>query len=330
MNPITISKWTAVARSSELRRRPLPVSLHGVPLVLFRAGGELHCLTDRCPHRSAPLSGGAVVDGAIECPYHGWRFAGSGQCTAMPGLIGEVPRSLVPRHAVCERDGLVFVSLDRDPGTPYSGSLAGTGAISMMLENRVQSTLAEVAENILDATHTHFTHKGILRGLSTRRYRVSVTVTGGNGWVEARYEGEPRQDGLVSRLLEGERSISVGRFIAPGIAELEFWGGRGPNLVTTFHLRQHGPDEVRGIGVLTGPRQGGLGWLKGKLFLPLFRIAVDQDQRILSTAHRRRTQLPEIRQMIGPLDVLRPHIDAILAGHRPTVADQPVTLVMEL
>ena len=308
----------------------MSVSIGGVPLVLFRARGELHCLTDRCPHRSAPLSGGAVVEGAIECPYHGWRFDGSGRCIAMPGLIGDVPRSLVPRHPVCEQDGLIFVSLDRTPGAPYSGSLAGANAVSMMLENRVQSTLAEVAENILDATHTHFTHKGILRGLSPRRYRVSVTVTGGDGWVEARYEGEPHQEGVVSRLLEGERSLSIGRFIAPGIAELEFWGRHGPNLVTTFHLRQNGPDEVRGIGVLSGPRQGGLGWLKGWLLLPLFRIAVDQDQRILSAAHRRRRQFPDIRQMSTPLDVLRPHIDAILAGHRPSVADRAVTTVMEL
>jgi phenylpropionate dioxygenase-like ring-hydroxylating dioxygenase large terminal subunit len=324
------SKWTAIARSSALGRRPLAVSLDGVPLVLFRDDHGVHCLLDRCPHRSAPLSGGAARGDGIACPYHGWQFDGSGRCVAMPGLLGEVPRCFVPRQAVREKDGLIFVSRDREPGEPYAGALAGTGAVSMMLENRVQSSLVEVAENILDATHTHFTHKGILRGLTTRRLRVTVTVTGGDGWVEARYEGEPRQEGLVSRLLEGERSISIGRFVAPGIAELEFWGRDGPNLVTTFHLRQERPDLVRGIGVLTGPRQGGLGWIKGWLFLPFFRIAVDQDQRILSAAHRRRSEFADMRQMIGPLDVLRPHIDAILAGHRPSVADRPATLVMEL
>lgn len=324
------SKWVAVARSSALRQRPFAVTVDGVPLVIFRAEGKLHCLTDRCPHRSAPLSGGTVVGSAIQCPYHGWRFEGSGQCVAVPGLIGNVPRAFVPRHPVIEKDGLIFVSLDRQPGEPYSGSLAGTDAVSITLQNRVQSTLAEVAENILDATHTHFTHKGILRGLSTKRYRVTVTVTGGDGWVEARYEGEARQEGLVSRLFEGERSVSIGRFIAPGIAELEFWGRKGPNLVTTFHLRQEGPDEVRGLGVLTGPRQGGFGWFKGVLLLPLLRIAVDQDQRILSAAHRRRQQFPDIKQMSTQIDVLRPHIDAILAGKRPSVADTPATLVIEL
>lgn len=324
------SQWTAVTTSRALGRRPMPVMLDGVPLVLFRSGEGLHCLTDRCPHRSAPLSGGAVREGALECPYHGWRFDGTGRCVAIPGHLGDVPRSFVPRHSACEADGLVFVSLDRNPGTPYAGALAGPGSASLVLENRVESTLAEVAENILDATHTHFTHKGVLRGLSSRRYRITVRVTGGDGWVEAQYEGEPRQEGLVSRLFEGERTTSIGRFMAPGIAEIEFRGPNGPNLVTTFHLRQEEPGVVRGLGVLAGPRQGGLGWLKGWLFLPLFRLAVWQDQVILAAAHKRRRQFPEIAQMQGPLDVMRPHIDAILAGRRPSVADRPETLVMEL
>ena len=192
------------------------------------------------------------------------------------------------------------------------------------------SSLAEVAENILDATHTHFTHKGILRGLSAKRYKVTVTVTGGDGWVEARYVGEPKQEGLVSRLLEGERSISVGRFRYPGIAELEFWGAKSINLATTFHLRQETEDTVHGFGILSGPRQRNLGYLKALLFKPFFRIALRQDQLILHAAEENRKLFAQRRQMLTPLDVMRPHIDAILAGQRPDVADSPAVLVMEL
>jgi phenylpropionate dioxygenase-like ring-hydroxylating dioxygenase large terminal subunit len=320
----------AVAQSKALGRRPLRAMAEGRPLVLFRDGGGIHCLADICPHRSAPLSGGRVVDGAIECPYHGWRFAGSGRCSAMPGLIGELPRALVPSYPVVEKDGLIFFALERQNTEPYTTVLAGKDTVSAIVESRVRSSLAEVAENILDATHTHFTHKGILRGLSNRRYRVTVTVTGGDDWVEARYEGEPKQEGLISRLLEGERSISVGRFRNPGIAELEFWGKERINLATTFHLRQETADIVHGFGILSGPRQGGLGHLKAPLFKPFFRIALQQDKHILQAAEANRRIFPERRQMIGPLDVMRPHIDAILAGRRPEVADGPAQVVMEL
>jgi len=324
------SGWVAVARSKALGKNPLRVIAAGRPLVLFRTAAGTHCLADICPHRSAPLSAGRVVGEAIECPYHGWRFAGSGHCTAMPGLIGEAPRALVPSYSVTEKDGLIFFSTGRESDAPYTTVLSGQDTVSTIVECRVNASLAEVAENILDATHTHFTHKGILRGLSSRRYRVTVTVSGGDGWVEARYEGEPKQEGLISRLLEGERSISIGRFRAPGIAELEFWGKDRINLATTFHLCQETADTVHGFGILSGPRQGGLGHLKALLFRPFFLIALGQDRRILQAAEVNRRMFAERRQMMGPLDVMRPHIDAILAGRRPAVADRPVDLVMEL
>ena len=332
---IAPSKWHAVARSRAVRDKPLRVVVDGEPLVLFRAGDGLRCLLDRCPHRFAPLSGGRIVAGQIECPYHGWRFDGAGRCRLMPGLYDDIPTVAVPTRPVCERGCLVFVSHASDPGEPYLGALSGPDVVTATVESRVRARLLDVAENILDATHTHFTHKSILRGLSSRRYRVHVTVTGGEGWVEARYEGEPRQEGLISRLLEGERSISVGRFVAPasgtqGIAELEFWGQGRINLATTFHLRQEYADTVHGFGVLAGPRQGGLGHVKAALFKPFFRIALKQDQRILEAATDNRRAFGATRPVVTALDVLRPHIEAILDGRRPAVADAPVKMTMEL
>jgi hypothetical protein len=246
----------------------------------------------------------------------------------VPGLLEPVPNVIVPPHAVREANGLVYISPEAARGEPYPGVLSGPGTVSSVVENRVRSSLIDVAENILDATHTHFTHSGILRGLSSRRYNVKVTVTGGDGWVEARYEGEPRQEGIISRLLEGERSISVGRFIAPGVAELEFWGRNRINLSTTFHLRQEDDEHVHGFGVLAGPMQGGLGYLKAVLFKPLFHIALRQDQTILTVA--RQNRLPNAKPVVGRLDILRPHIEAILRGERPSVADAPTELTMEL
>ena len=172
----------------------------------------------------------------------------------------------------------------------------------------------------------------MLRGLSSRSaHRVTVTVTGGDGWVEARYKGEPKQEGLISRLLEGERSVSIGRFRHPGIAELEYLGqGRHRRSPRPSICARRRADTVHGFGMLTGPRQGGLGHLKALLFRPFFR---SRSSRIGASCRRRRRTggcSRERRQMIGPLDVMRPHIDAILAGRRPDVAEKPAEIVMEL
>jgi len=330
VSPPSPSPWTAVCRTSDLGAQPRGVEIDGTALVLFRSDQGVSAFPDVCPHRQAPLSQGRVVSGHLQCRYHGWSFDGSGQCRAMPGLIGEPPRVRLSPWAARERDGLVFVAREASDIAPYGGRLTGAGIARMVMANRTRSTLAEVAENILDATHTHFIHKGLLRGLSRRRYRVTVTVTGGPGWAEARYEGEPQQEGLVSRLLEGARGISVGRFLAPGIAEIEFWSQNRIELATTFHLRQAAPDRVDGLGVLAGPRDGGLGWIRSALFRPLFAVAVAQDQRILAAATGNRARFPGMKPVIGPLDLLRPSIDAILAGELPPVAGAPRTMEIEL
>ena len=50
----------------------VPFELFGQAWVLFRdAEGRPSCVLDECAHRACPLSVGRVVDGQIECPYHG-------------------------------------------------------------------------------------------------------------------------------------------------------------------------------------------------------------------------------------------------------------------
>ena len=191
------------------------------------------------------------------------------------------------------------------------------------MHSETRSTLIDTVENILDATHTHFTHKGLLRGLSAKRHVVDVKVFGGEGWVEAHYTGEDRQEGLVSRLLEGGRTKTIGRFRAPGIAELEYWGPNGLVLVTSFHLRQSSNDRVDGIGWLVGPRSGMLSQLKAMAFKPMFNIALQQDRRVLRAAFDNAVTQKAGPVVLGPLDFLRSDIQAILAGKLPAAASEP-------
>src|ERR1700761_6354666 len=108
------SSWHAVAVSRKLGSAPQRVMIEGRAFVVFRSGHALHCLTDRSPHRFAPLSRGRGVGDTIECPYHGWRFDGVGHGRAIPGLLEPVPNVVVPSHPVREQSGLIYIS----PGDP--------------------------------------------------------------------------------------------------------------------------------------------------------------------------------------------------------------------
>lgn len=43
-------------------------------LVLVRSGDTISALHDQCAHAGGPLSAGTIVDGCVECPWHGSRF----------------------------------------------------------------------------------------------------------------------------------------------------------------------------------------------------------------------------------------------------------------
>lgn len=317
--------WQAVARARDLGRKPMQVMLDGRPIVLFRTASGVAALDDRCPHRLVELSKGRVVGGSIECPYHGWRFGPDGTCVAIPGCMTPLPTYRVPRLAVIESEGGLFVSAEPNTTQPYVHAMQGQRSIVRVVRSATRSTLVDAAENILDATHTHFTHKGLLRGLSAKRYRVKVEVTAGVDWVEASYKGEERQHGLTSGLLEGARVETIGRYRHPGIAELEYRGPKGLVLATTFHLREADAQTVEGIGWLAGPRKSWIDPIKALAFQPMFKIALEQDRRVLRSAFdNARGATP----LVGPLDFLRKSIEAIARGDTPP--QEPRSYELEL
>ena len=69
--------------------KPARVVVAGEPILVGLKGGSPFALRDICPHRAAPLSAGRLVEGDVECPYHGWRFGTDGVCTRIPSLTSE-------------------------------------------------------------------------------------------------------------------------------------------------------------------------------------------------------------------------------------------------
>ena len=87
--------WYPALATWRLGRKPKAIKLLGEEIVLYRDGGKIHALQDRCAHRGARLSMGKCLypgSGTISCPYHGWTYNGeSGKCVArqvIPGSLG--------------------------------------------------------------------------------------------------------------------------------------------------------------------------------------------------------------------------------------------------
>jgi len=113
--------WFPVARSAEVGTTPLTVGAGGQAYVVLRLrpGAEVTALSARCPHRLVPLAAATVVDGRVQCPYHGWQFNAEGRCVDIPSLgpAGTPPprADLSTPWAVEERDGWVWLAPDPTP-----------------------------------------------------------------------------------------------------------------------------------------------------------------------------------------------------------------------
>jgi phenylpropionate dioxygenase-like ring-hydroxylating dioxygenase large terminal subunit len=115
--------WYMAALAASLRpgamRREM---LLGEPVLLGRrTDGVVFALRDICPHRGVPLSAGRILAGGnVECPYHGWQFAGDGVCRAIPSLVPgqdlDPSRIKVRSYPVKEQDGLIWVYVAATPG----------------------------------------------------------------------------------------------------------------------------------------------------------------------------------------------------------------------
>lgn len=222
--------WYVLASSDEVSASPLRRMLFGMPLVLFRdARGEPVALLDRCPHRNVPLSGGRVVEGQLECPYHGWRFDGGGRCRAIPSYDGEtdVRARLATVFPTRELDGVVWVfgTADGEPDhEPYRFRLLDAPGYRVVRRSvRADATLHATLENALDVPHTQFLHRGLFRSES-RGLAIEARVIRRGDRVEAEYLGEPRPTGLVGRILSPTGGVvsHVDRFLLPSIAEVEY------------------------------------------------------------------------------------------------------------
>ena len=88
--------WVRLCDSADARMGATQhIRLCGLDVALYRALGESPSLSGRgrvfaldavCPHLGANMgAGGKVVGNALECPFHGWQFAGKdGVCQSIP------------------------------------------------------------------------------------------------------------------------------------------------------------------------------------------------------------------------------------------------------
>lgn len=153
--------WYPIAFSSKLDNSTLiPFDLLESPWVLFRdENGRPACIYDECAHRACPLSLGKVVDGHVQCPYHGWEYNKEGEVVKMPSTV-QCKNLGVSHLRVAEKDGFIWAwpGEGEAPEIPRFTQPPEGYEIHAEIEVKVPVEHGLLLENLLDLAHAPFTH----------------------------------------------------------------------------------------------------------------------------------------------------------------------------
>lgn len=178
--------WHPVGKAGDLSGGPHAVVVLGEEVVVWQAkDGQFQAWADRCPHRGTRLSLGHLVDGRLECAYHGWQFDSGGQCLLVPALPDFVPPASqrACTYATQEAYGLLWVQMV--PGERGLPLFAAEQDERLRKVNcgpyPVDASAPRIVENFLDLSHFAFVHEGWLGtrdAVSVPHYDVTSTPTG--------------------------------------------------------------------------------------------------------------------------------------------------------
>jgi phenylpropionate dioxygenase-like ring-hydroxylating dioxygenase large terminal subunit len=325
-----LSRWFVLARADAVSERPQAIMLFGRPVAVARLGsGRALALEDRCPHRHAPLSAGAVDDAGLRCPYHGWTFGADGRCTRLPGLdaVGDAaPRT--KSFDVIERDGLLWAAPSRQTPVTLPRLVLDTDPAQrrFLWQTLWNAPAIDCLENFLDAMHTHYVHAGLVRRAGERR-PVKVTLATSAEGFAVDYEGTTQQSGLLYRLFESERISERAVFAAPGTAQIEYRYRDGSTVRITLHFTPATQDTTHVFTTLHVGGRWAPAWAVRLFVWPFLRRVAMQDARMLTLQTATRARFGDERYASTRADIVRPYLEAVWCANR---TELPATRSLEL
>ena len=85
------------------------MEIDGLPIVVFRVGGELFAIADACSHDDGPLGDGDLEGNEIICPRHGARFdIRTGKALSLPAVVA------IPVYPVRVVDQQIEIGLPKE------------------------------------------------------------------------------------------------------------------------------------------------------------------------------------------------------------------------
>jgi phenylpropionate dioxygenase-like ring-hydroxylating dioxygenase large terminal subunit len=160
------NQWYIIIESKELKKqKPLRVTRFNEKLSLWRdEEGNVCCIADKCCHRGVSLSCGKIINGKLECPFHGFIYDKSGMVTTIPanGKNSPVPETMrVKSYKTFESYGFIWLwwgDFDKNEEEPFFFKELKAFSYSSFKDNW-NVHYSRAIENQLDVVHLPFVHR---------------------------------------------------------------------------------------------------------------------------------------------------------------------------
>jgi 3-ketosteroid 9alpha-monooxygenase subunit A len=161
--------WHCLGLAARFRDSgPHAVEAFGTKLVVFAdSAGGLHVLDGYCRHMGGDLTRGTVKGDAVACPFHDWRWGGTGRCVAIPYARRVPPAARTRSWLTLEQNRQLFVWHDPQGHPPpehvtipridgaFSAEWSDWTWDSILVEG---ANCREVIDNVADMAHFFYIH----------------------------------------------------------------------------------------------------------------------------------------------------------------------------
>ncbi len=309
---MTNKKIQAVTLSKKLKQdKPLKVYFEKKAIVLIRVKGKISAFLDICPHRGLPLSSGQIKNNHLNCCYHGWSFDQHGYLVDIPGdnQFNPTKTCLLTKYYALEKSGIIWLSKKKfNENEILLPSVQNSTYQFISTIKTINANKLNIAENFLDALHTHTIHTGIIRSAKPSHHCV-VNISNIENGYQAEYIEDKKQTGLLSQLFGRKIIKSIGRIQYPNVVEIQYLSEKTIEMSVVIYIIEKEDNACELIIRTYLKKTKTPFYLKVACLAPLQLLAFWQDKKILEKQKKTLYLHPNFKPIIKRTDIMRPYIE---------------------
>jgi 5,5'-dehydrodivanillate O-demethylase len=203
--------WHPVATLSQMQDRDTkPVRILGEDLVLYRdLSGTFGLIDSFCPHRRMGMVYGIPEEKGLRCPYHGWLYDETGQCTEQPfEEMGDPEARFKAKvrtkaYPVQQMGGFLFTYMGPEPAPllPQWDVFLVEGVMRDVGYANLPCNWLQCHENSIDPVHVEWLHVAWNNYIAEKLDRPELQM---KRWKHIQLAYDRFEHGIVKRrLMEG-------------------------------------------------------------------------------------------------------------------------------